>query len=573
MMKRILFILCMSAGLCSAQLVCEPWAAVDGLGRSLPDAEECGGPRKDKFVGVFYFLWLGGHQQAGPHNITEIMTKPESRREWGEKNLFHFWEEPRFGYYLMDDEWIIAKHAQMLADAGVDVIFFDVTNRVTYKKYYLKLCKVFSEIRAKGGKTPQVSFLFNSNHVVATKEVFEDFYQPGLYSDLWFRWKGKPLLLTIPEELPPEILDFFTIRRSWAWSKTPDKWFGDGKDKWPWIDRTPQAYGWHEDPATPEFVSVASASHPVNDTGRSHRNGKQPPPEEQNPMVGTYFQEQWDYALKVDPEFIFITGWNEWVAQRFIFDGKKNRPFAGGKINPGDTWFIDQYSIEYSRDCEPMRGGFEDNYYYQMVSNIRKFKGVDPLSVVSNHWNIEVDGNLDDWADVVPEFRDEVGDTRNRNHDGYAEAGPYINEWGRNDLVSCKVARNKQELYFMAKTEKPLLGKGKDPGWMNLLIRFKDRDMPNWEGYHFRIVPGTGGKNKAGLCAWRKGRWKKLKEIPFAQGRDFVEVEFPLGDGFESLALEFKWFDNMPDPLNVLDFQDHGDTAPNNRFRYSLKMN
>ena len=555
-------------------LVCKPWVATDGLGRELPGAEECGPPRDGKFVGIFYFLWLGGHEQGGPYNISEIMKQPEAKREWGKKNLFHWWGEPRFGYYLMDDAWVIAKHAQMLADAGVDVVIFDVTNATTYKKHYLKLCEVFRDIRTKGGKTPQISFLFNSNHVKATTEVFNDFYKPGLYPELWFQWKGKPLLMTNPEGQPQEILDFFSIRRSWAWSKLPPQhdWFGDGKDKWPWIDKTPQAYGWHESPEQPEQMAVAAASHPINSIGRSHKDGKQPPPEKQDPMVGTYFQEQWDHALEVDPEFIFITGWNEWVAQRFIYDGKKPRQFADGTIDPGTTWFIDQYSIEYSRDCEPMRGGFEDNYYYQMASNIRKFKGVEPLPKCSGKSNITVDGDLSDWETVVPEFTDDVGDTRHRNHPGYAAAGPYVNEWGRNDFVQCKVARDSANLYFMAQTTSPLVLKENDPGWMNLLIRFAGRDFPDWEGFHFRVVPEAAGDGKASLCAWRDGKWKKMKEIPFARGDGFVELAFPLGDAEQSLEVEFKWFDHMPEPLDVLDFQDHGDTAPNNRFRYGIRM-
>ncbi len=261
------------------------------------------------------------------------------------------------------------------------------------------------------------------------------------------------------------------------------------------------------------------------------------------------------------------------MAQRFIYDGKKKRPFTGGTIDPGDTWFIDQYSIEYSRDCEPMRGGFEDNYYYQMVSNIRKFKGVDPMPTVSKDWKISIDGSSNDWKNVEPEFRDDVGDTRHRNHEGYADAGPYVNEWGRNDMVSCKTARDREHLYFMARTAEPLKMKKGDHSWMNLLIRLKGRDLPNWQGFHFRIVPELEGSGKAALCAWRDGKWEKMKTIPCASGADFVELAFPLGQSdFQTLELEFKWFDHMPEPLDVLDFQDHGDTAPNNRFRYGLQF-
>jgi hypothetical protein len=558
--KRFFLVLLLCALHCRGQMVCEPWAAVDGLGRELPGAEECGPPRQDRFAGIFYFLWLGGHAQRGPFDISKILEQPEGKRSWGPKDIFHWWGEPRFGYYRMDDEWVIAKHAQMLADAGVDVVIFDVTNGYTYKDHYLKLCKVYSDIRARGGRTPQVSFLFNSNHVKTTEQVYNDFYKPGLYRDLWFEWKGKPLLMTNPEELPEEILGFFTIRRSWAWTKGQD-WFGDGKDKWPWIDLSPQAYGWHEKKRIPEYMPVAVASHPVNLVGRSHKNGVQPPPVARNPVVGAYFQEQWDHALKTDPEFIFITGWNEWVAQRFIYDGKNPRPFADGTINPGDTWFIDQYSMEYSRDIEPMRGGFEDNYYYQMVSNIRKFKGVENADVSKVRKNNGVQA-----PPASKVWKDDVGDTFHRNHPGYASAGPYINNWGRNDIVECSVNEEGSNLVFSAETAAPLT-KEIDSTWMNLLIRNPEPAGDSWEGFQFRVRPENG--TSAAFEQWVSKDWKKIATVPVRTTDRSVCVSVPrkyIGKSFQ--PLEFKWFDHMPEPLNVLDFMDHGDTAPNSRFRY-----
>lgn len=67
----------------------DTWVATDGLGRSLPTQAEVGTPRKNKFVGIFYFLWLGRHSDAGPYDITKIlaadpdaMNKPDSPL-WG----------------------------------------------------------------------------------------------------------------------------------------------------------------------------------------------------------------------------------------------------------------------------------------------------------------------------------------------------------------------------------------------------------------------------------------------------------------------------------------------------------
>ena len=35
-----------------------PWPAVDDLNRVLPEPDEVGPPKADRFVGIFYFLWL-----------------------------------------------------------------------------------------------------------------------------------------------------------------------------------------------------------------------------------------------------------------------------------------------------------------------------------------------------------------------------------------------------------------------------------------------------------------------------------------------------------------------------------
>src|SRR5436190_3907001 len=183
----------------------DTWVATDSLGRSLPTATQVGPPRSNKTVGIFYFLWLGRHGEAGPFDITKIlaadpqaMTKPDSPL-WGPLQVPHHWGESIFGYYRSDDEGVIRKHAQMLADAEVDTVIFDVTNNQTYPQRYLALLRAFAEVRRNGGRAPQIAFLcpFGDPRKVVT-ELWTQLYQPGLHPDLWFRWQGKPLLLADP---------------------------------------------------------------------------------------------------------------------------------------------------------------------------------------------------------------------------------------------------------------------------------------------------------------------------------------------------------------------------------------
>lgn len=46
---------------------------VDALRRLLPMAKEVGPLRKNRYVGMFYFLWHGEHATDGPYDITEIL--------------------------------------------------------------------------------------------------------------------------------------------------------------------------------------------------------------------------------------------------------------------------------------------------------------------------------------------------------------------------------------------------------------------------------------------------------------------------------------------------------------------
>ncbi len=91
------------------------------------------------------------------------------------------------------------KHAQMLSDAGVDMIAFDVTNQVTYPQSWRALCRVFDRMERDGNRVPQIAFLCPfGDPAKVVRELWKDLYSPGLYSDLWFRWEGKPLILADP---------------------------------------------------------------------------------------------------------------------------------------------------------------------------------------------------------------------------------------------------------------------------------------------------------------------------------------------------------------------------------------
>ena len=114
---------------------------------------------------MFYFLWHETAWQQGPFDVAKILAADPAAMQkntsppWGPLHFPHHWGESIFGYYVGDDEFVLRKHAQMLADAGVDVLIFDTSNKVTYRHNYTTLMRVFQEVRDAGNRTPQVAFL------------------------------------------------------------------------------------------------------------------------------------------------------------------------------------------------------------------------------------------------------------------------------------------------------------------------------------------------------------------------------------------------------------------------------
>jgi hypothetical protein len=75
---------------------------------------------------------------------------------WGRIGEYHFWGEPRFGYYRSENSWGIRRHLHGLADAGVDVLILDAADTETKREVYMAICAVAQRIRQNGGRAPHL---------------------------------------------------------------------------------------------------------------------------------------------------------------------------------------------------------------------------------------------------------------------------------------------------------------------------------------------------------------------------------------------------------------------------------
>ncbi|MBR6645530.1 MAG: hypothetical protein IKL21_07195 [Clostridia bacterium] len=569
------------------------WVVTDGLDRTAAVNSEVGDLKDDKFVAVFFSPWHGTFaNQYVAYNNQQILDKyPDIDKNdfyderWGDDG-YHFWNEPIYGYYNQKDEWVIRRQAEMLAAAGVDALVCDNTNGTyTWADTINQMLKVFNDARADGVDVPQIIFhlpFFEADSTVTqAKELYNKLYSREQYADNWFMWEGKPLIIASPDAFnknnaeEAKILEYFTFRRG-----QPD-YLEDQKvdEQWGWLSMYPQATYRkirknRKDPIEQMTVGVAqnhdyvakqlTAMNGDNVTGRTYTS-KGYDTRENAVLYGANFAEQFEYAIEKSPQFVLVSCYNEWVAIRQDNWSGINNAFA------------DQYNDEFSRDIEPTKGVLKDHYYYQMVDYIRKFKGADKVEDASKPVKIDINGGYGQWAEVGPRYISYAGNTGNRNSRGYKDPETmlpiqYKDQSGRNDLYDFKVARDNENVYFMARCVENITPYT-DEKWMHLYLDVNTGDA-NWETFDYILNKQTPKSESVAVLEKFTGNGFETEvvgDVEYKVNGNVIMVKIPktlLGITSNEFTVNFKWCDNVQNEGDIMDFYVSGDVAPTGRFKY-----
>ncbi len=244
---------------------------------------------------------------------------------------------------------------------------------------------------------------------------------------------------------------------------------------------------------------------------------------------------------------------------------------VGKPLKPGEVYFIDQYNQEYSRDIEPMQGGHGDNYYYQLMANIRKYKGIrKPAIPVSK--TIELAKGFDQWDDSLATFYDHKGDVADRNSPGNFRAGPYVDTSGRNDVLEAKVTHDANYLYFYIRCALPLTSY-KGENFMTIYINADPGKSRGWKGYDYvvnSIVLNAAKTTIKRLAKNGKARGKLTTPMKIEDDKIMIRVPRAKMKMQGSLNFEFHIADNAARIDNT--FYAYGDHAPSRRANYSYKQ-
>ena len=193
-----------------------------------------------------------------------------------------------------------------------------------------------------------------------------------------------------------------------------------------------------------------------NARGRSFHDGKQ----DTAPGAvnhGYNFQEQWKRALELDPPFVMVTGWNEWIAGRW---GKPGGPLV----------FVDQFDQEYSRDIEPMQGGARRQLLLAAGGQRPPLQG---RAAAARGLGAQVDSHRRRLRAVARRRArsspDHVGETTPRDFDGAGRLHYTNRTRPQRPGRARRSPATTQNVYFYARTREPLTPRT-DPNWMWLLI-------------------------------------------------------------------------------------------------------
>ncbi len=531
-------------------------SATDDVGRTLTTDTTASTGRQ---VAVFYTL--GSSETYAPQTFSSVLDAGGTLAG----GMNYWWGKPLFGWYHTSDTYVMRRHIEMLTLADVDYLVFDTTNGKAFTTDALKMMKLLHEYRQQGWDTPQVAFYTNTASAATMLTIYADIYEQNKYPDTWYMVDGKPLIIGTSK--PAVIRDFFTFRAS--------QWPGQDKvtGGYPWIDfnevATPQADENGQHKVIPVSVAQNSSNYMSDNVlygltaltggsrGRSYHNGADNITEDSY-KYGYNFQEQWENAINSDAETALILQWNEWRAIACYGTGSK------------PILVFDTMTNEFSRDIEPMEGGFFDNYYMQMVQNIRRFKGGSTAVTQTKQKTIDIAGGFNQWSDVTVTYRDMANGGARRDALGYGD-NRYTDNNGRNEMIYSKVTQDADNLYFYVQTAADITEDRDTGSWMRLYLDTDNVLNNSWNGYEYILNYAASSDTKTTVVRYEDGEPVVVGEVNYRVYGNQLMIGVPkamLGLSGTQLKLNFKWADSRTEITGVEDFYTKGDAMPYGRFNY-----
>lgn len=385
-------------------------------------------------VGMFYATWHAyafHSQQTVKQNGGSLITIEDLIRSnhrlkindilekyHANSQLFYYHTEPLSGIYCIyrkrpgesghvpdcpNITSTLTRHARQITEAGVDFILVDLTNigkmnaqadTLEYRPLEV-LCEEWKKLREQGIVTPDIAaWLPLSPGDNSWRTAFTNVYMNSSYDDLILRHNGRKVIHAVAShDLDSGYVSQLeshgiTVVRNWA--NLPTTKYSQG-GYWRMMSPCMGPHGQYSTSVVDADCSpVMSRNSPLGSmfpVARSFQTGYASVPwQAAGALSGLTFKKQMKAALAARPDYLFISGWNELIAQPQAtpFEKRVNTYWSmglqntathpsgyfGNHLNP--LW-VDVYGEEFHRDLEPTTYSGE-KYYQLLKSCVRVFR-------------------------------------------------------------------------------------------------------------------------------------------------------------------------------------------------------
>ena len=278
---------------------------------------------------------------------------------------------------------------------------------------------------------------------------------------------------------------------------------------------------------------------------------------------GANYASQWERVLSGENNerirFVNLTGWNEWIALKLS--------------DSSDRYFmVDQFDYEYSRDLEPMKGGYGDNYYMQTIQNIRKWKYSEAKHYKYEQKTVDVSSFDESAWESAAVYLDFTGECIGRDHPAFGGAFNYIDDTDRNDIVSVRVLHDSKYAYFRVETVADITAyESGDTGWMNILLQTGGGNN-HFMGYQYALNKNVNGNSGSVSRYTADGKWESFSNCDVYVQGNVMQVRVKLSDiglSAKNFCMQFKVTDNVKKASDAASYYTTGDSAPIGRLAYT----
>lgn len=353
------------------------YTATDALDRLMANV---GVSNTGKTVGIRYFLHMGAGSNK-LYSVSNILKANEnaylSSDAWlmaggGAVGQEHWWGESLFGYYTSMDEWVVDKDVQMLTDAGVDFIAIDTADGTkVYEEQLALLLSVLTKYKAQGFNVPKVTFMATGD---AVNSALQSFYNNDAYADLWYAKDG-----TTIKSVAELTVKSVPVARSYdGTAMSESAFYGD------------------------------SYNHQRTYNGATNLTG------DDASLLGYNFEYEFKNAMESNAGTVLVESWNEWISVRETATDS-SKPIV----------LADNADLNNSSDIQPMKDGYGDSYYMQLVDCIKQYKGA---KITNNRLNtasitegvaMDMAADFQQWNKVSTHYLDYTQDILDRKAGGY----------------------------------------------------------------------------------------------------------------------------------------------------------